>query len=166
MHVFSRLGFPKEVLTDQGTNFMSQTFKEMWRLLEVTPSHTAVYHPQANGPVERFNKTLKGMLRKLVMEKPRRWHFLVAPLMFTIYEVPSTGFSPFEIIYGWNPRGILDLVKEKWESGKDEAQLTVQHVIEMREHLRRVAEIKTIWAGPSRDRRGDMMPKSGLGNSN
>ena len=69
MQVFSRLGFPKEVLTDLGTNFMSQTFKELWRLLEVKLVHTAVYHPQTNWLVERFNKTLKVMLRKL--EKPR-----------------------------------------------------------------------------------------------
>ncbi|XP_078232523.1 cytohesin-interacting protein isoform X1 [Pogona vitticeps] len=138
MQVFTRLGFPKEILTDQGTNFMSQTLKELWRLLEVKPIHTAVYHPQSNGLVERFNKTLKGMLRKLVMEKPRRWHLLVAPLMFAIREVPqsSTGFSPFELMYGWNPRGILDLVKERWEEGPDDARITIQQVIEMREHLR------------------------------
>ena len=140
MQVFCRLGFPKEILTDQGTNFMSQTLKELWRLLEVKPIHTAVYHPQSNGLAERFNKTLKGMLRKLVMEKPRRWHLLVAPLMFAIREVPqsSTGFSPFELMYGWHPRGILDLVKERWEEGPDEAQITVQQVMEIREHLRTV----------------------------
>ncbi|XP_078240795.1 uncharacterized protein LOC144586395 [Pogona vitticeps] len=143
MQVFTRLGFPKEILTDQGSNFMSLTLKEMWKLLDVDPVHTSVYHPQTNGLVERFNKTLKGMLRKLVMEKPRRWHLLVAPLMFAVREVPqaSTGFSPFEMIYGWNPRGILDLIKEKWESGSDNSQITVKHVLEMREHLRKVSEI-------------------------
>ena len=143
MLAFSRLGFPKEVLTDQGTNFMSQTLKEMWHLLEVKPVHTAVYHPQTNGLVERINKTLKGMLRKLVMEKPRRWNLLVAPLMFAIRDVPqaSTGLFPFEMLYGWNRQGVLDLIKEKSESGKDEVQLTVQHVIEMREHLRKVSQL-------------------------
>ena len=122
---------------------MSQTLKEMWCLLGVKPLHTAVYHPQTNGLVERFNKTLKGMLRKLVMEKPKRWHLLVAPLMFVVREVPqaSTGFTPFEMIYGWNPRGILDLVREKWENGKDEAQTVVKHVMEMREYLQRIAGI-------------------------
>ena len=49
---------------------MSQTLKEMWKLLEVRPVYTAVYHPHTNGLFERFNKTLKGMLRKLVIEKP------------------------------------------------------------------------------------------------
>ena len=83
------------------------------------------------------------MLRKLVMEKPKKWHVLIAPLMFAIREVPqaSTGFSPFELMYGWNPRGILDLVKNKWEEGEDDAQITVQHVMEMRDHLRTVLGI-------------------------
>ena len=96
MQVFSRLGFPKEILTDQGTNLMSQTLKELWCLLEVKLIHTAVYHPQSNGLV------VKGMVRKLVMEKPRWWHLLLAPLMFAIREVPqsSTGFSPFELMGG------------------------------------------------------------------
>ncbi|XP_078240212.1 uncharacterized protein LOC144586237 [Pogona vitticeps] len=143
MQVFTRLGFPKEILTDQGSNFMSLTLKEMWKLLDVEPIHASVYHPQTNGLVERFNKTLKGMLRKLVIDKPRKWHLLVAPLMFAIREVPqaSTGFSPFEMMYGWNPRGILDLIKEKWESGTDNSQMTVQHVLEMRAHLKKVAEM-------------------------
>ena len=68
-----------------------------------------------------------------MLEKPCRWHLLIAPLMFVIREVPqaSTGFSPFEMMYGWNPRGMLDLVKEKWENRKDEAQIVVQQVIEM-----------------------------------
>ena len=83
------------------------------------------------------------MLRKSVMEKPQRWHLLIVPVVFAIREIPqaSTGFSPFEMMYGWNHRGILDLVKDKWESGKDESQIVVQQLIEMHEHLRKAAEI-------------------------
>ena len=54
---------------------------------------------------------------------------------------PSTGLSAFEMMYGWNLRGILDLVKKKWESGKDNTQIVVQQVIEMRDHLNKVAKV-------------------------
>ena len=61
----SRVSLPDEILTDQGTCFMSQVMKEMCHLLHVTQLRTSVYHPQTNGLVERFNKTLKSMLRRL-----------------------------------------------------------------------------------------------------
>lgn len=67
MLVFSRVGFPKDIITDQGSNFMSMTLKHLWELLKVNPLRTAVYHPQTNGLVERFNQTLMGMLKKLVI---------------------------------------------------------------------------------------------------
>lgn len=60
MQICCRLGIPCEVLTDQGTNFMSQTLKEMWKMLGVKLLRMSVYHPQANGLVEIFNKMLKG----------------------------------------------------------------------------------------------------------
>ena len=82
--VFSRVGFPREVLTEQGSDFMSSTFKQMWELLGVKPLKTSVYHLQANGLVERFNRTLKGMLRKMVLEQPRKWHMFVNQLMFAV----------------------------------------------------------------------------------
>lgn len=43
--------------------------------------HTSVYHPQCNGLVERFNQSLKGLLRKFVMEYPRQWPQLIDPVL-------------------------------------------------------------------------------------
>ena len=116
--VFSRVGLPKEVLTDQGTPFMSRVTKELCKLLKVTQLRTSVYHPQTDGLVERFNKTLKQMLRRVVDKDGKNWDYLLPYLMFAIREVPqsSTGFSPFELLYGRNPRGLLDIARETWES--------------------------------------------------
>ena len=66
--VFSRFGIPKEILSDQGTNFMSQLLKELYRLMKIHPIRTSPYHPQTDGLVERFNKTLKSLLRKFIKE--------------------------------------------------------------------------------------------------
>eukprot|EP00731_Ephydatia_muelleri_P015573 Em0008g1293a len=62
--IFARVGIPEEILTDQGSNFTSQLLAEMYQLLHVHPIQTTPYHPQTDGLVERFNKTLKEMLRK------------------------------------------------------------------------------------------------------
>ena len=63
MGFFSRLGIPREVLTDQGTNFMSRLMGEVYRMLGMKTIQTSPYHPQTDRLVERFNQTLKAMLR-------------------------------------------------------------------------------------------------------
>ncbi|GFR63927.1 Gypsy retrotransposon integrase-like protein 1 [Elysia marginata] len=63
--IYSRLGVPEEVLSDQGTQFMSNCMKEVCRLLGIKQEAMTPYHPMCNGLVERFNATLKTCLRRL-----------------------------------------------------------------------------------------------------
>ena len=63
-----RVGIPKEVLIDQGTNFLSRLMDEMYRMLGVKTIRTSPYHPQTDGLAERFNQTLKAMLRQTTEE--------------------------------------------------------------------------------------------------
>ena len=95
---FSRVGIAKEILTDQGSNFVSQLMTEVYRLLQVHPIKTSPYHPETDGLVERFNQTLKDMLRKTA-EEGKDWDKLIPFVLFAYREVPqaSTGFSPFEL---------------------------------------------------------------------
>ncbi len=62
--MISRVGIPKEILTDQGTAFMSRTIRELYGLSGIKSVRTSIYHPQTDGLVERFNRTLKTMIRK------------------------------------------------------------------------------------------------------
>ena len=57
VRLFSRVGIPKEILTNQGTNFTSELLAEMYRLLHIDDLRTSPYHPQTDGMVERFNGT-------------------------------------------------------------------------------------------------------------
>ncbi len=84
--MISRVGILKEILTDQGTAFMSQTIRKLYELLGIKSVHNSIYHPQTDGLVERFNRTLKTMIRKFVHVDAKNWE----PLLFA-----STGFSPF-----------------------------------------------------------------------
>jgi len=78
---------------------MSSVVKEMSSLLKIKQLRTSVYHPQTDGLVERFNRTLKQMLRKVIDKDGRNWDQLLPYLLFSLREVPqaSTGFSPFEL---------------------------------------------------------------------
>ena len=135
--VISRVGIPKEILTDQGTSFMSRTLRELYELLGVRSIRTSVYHPQTDGLVERFNKTLKNMIRKFVHDDSRNWDKWLDPLLFAVREVPqaSTGFSPFELLFGRRPQGVLDLVKESWEEGTSTSKNEIQYVMDLRAKL-------------------------------
>ncbi|XP_038147858.1 uncharacterized protein LOC119787881 [Cyprinodon tularosa] len=68
IQLFSRVGFPAEILTDCGTNFLSTLLKQVYQLLGIRSLKTTPYHPQTDGLTERFNQTLKQMLRKFVNE--------------------------------------------------------------------------------------------------
>ena len=85
---FSRVGIPNEILTDQGSQFTSALMKEISRLLSIRQLTTTPYHPSCNGLVERFNGTLKLMLKRLCAEKPRDWDRYISPLLFAYCETP------------------------------------------------------------------------------
>ena len=114
MLLFSRVGIAREVLTDQGSCFMSWVMKELLSLLQGKQLRTSVYHPQTDRLVERFNKSLKQMLKNAMDTDRKNWDQLLPRVLFAVRELPqaSTGFSPFELIYGRRPRGLLDLAKE------------------------------------------------------
>ncbi|MGH0125867.1 UNVERIFIED_CONTAM: hypothetical protein FKN15_074287 [Acipenser sinensis] len=143
VQIIARVGIPKEILTDHGTNFMSRCLKELYKLLQIRSIRTSVYHPQSDGLVERFNQTLKQMLRRFVNQEQKHWAKLLPYLMFAVREVPqsSTGFSPFELLYGRQPRGVLDLVKEGWEEQNKDAKNIVKYVIMLRDRLQLVGHL-------------------------
>ena len=60
--LFTRVGVPKEIVTDCGVNFLSRLMRELYHLLGVKSIHTNPYHPETDGMVERFNQTLKTTL--------------------------------------------------------------------------------------------------------
>ncbi len=45
------------------------------------------------------------------------------------------GFSPFELLYGRQPRGVLDLIREAWEEGPSNSRSEIQYVMDLRAKL-------------------------------
>ncbi|KAK7089611.1 hypothetical protein V1264_025097 [Littorina saxatilis] len=114
--MWTRLGIPKEVLSDQGGQFTGAVMREVHRLLAVKGRTTTPYHAQCNGLVERFNGTLKAMIKKLCVEDPKTWDRFIPGVLFAYREVPqeSTGFSPFELLYGRTVRGPMAILRDLW----------------------------------------------------
>ncbi|XP_064468579.1 uncharacterized protein LOC135380569 [Ornithodoros turicata] len=145
VEMFARTGIPSEVLSDRGTNFTSDVMKEVSRLLSLKQLHTTPHHPMGNGLVERFNGTLKTMLKRMCQERPKDWDRYLAPVLFAYREVPqaSLGFSPFELIYGRHVRGPLSVLKELWTNEAIEGQIktTYQYVMDLRNRLEETCKL-------------------------
>lgn len=144
VQLFSRVGIPKEIITDQGTNFTSSFLKDVYSLLGIQGVRTSPYHPQTDGLVERFNKTLKSMLRKFVNDSGSDWDQWLPFLLFAYREVPqaSTGFSPFQLLYGHPVRGPMDVLKEAWECPRPQKQCSeLSYVLKMRDKLEMFQEL-------------------------
>jgi len=137
--VYSRLSIPTHVVPDQGSQFMSEVMAEVSRLLSIRNLVSTPYHPQTNGLVERFNGTLKAMLKKLCVERPKDWDRYLESVLFAYREVKQekTGFSPFELLYGHTVRGPMAILRELWtkEQPIDEVRTTYQYVLELRNRL-------------------------------
>ena len=137
--ICSRVGFPEVLTSDNGTNFTSRTFEAFLSLLKVRHIRTSVYHAQSNGVCERYNGTLKRCLRRIAMDDPRHWDKAIPAVLFAYRDTQhsSTGYSPFELIYGHQVRGPLEFLKECWESETvDEEDREVhKYILHLRKRL-------------------------------
>ena len=143
--IFSRTGIPREILSDQGSNFMSATIKHLCSLLHIKKLKTSPYHPQANGLVENFNGTLEKMLKCYSDETAKDWDKNIPYVLFAYREAKheTTGFSPFEMLYGRYVRGPLSIVKEEWEDLKPEdvKQSAISYILDARERLKKMTAL-------------------------
>ena len=125
--------------------FTAEVMKEVSRLLSLQQITTTPYHPICNGLIERFHMTLKQMLRTLCAERPKDWDKYLPALRFAIREVPqeSLRFSPFELLYGRNVKGPMEIYRELWSAEAPDEQVlsTYQYVIELRDRLEQTCKL-------------------------
>ena len=106
VEVVSRHGVPAKLLSDRGANFLSDLLHEVYVLLGIRKINTSAYHPQTDGLVERFNRTLTDMLAKTVDHCGRDWDRRI-PYVLYAYRTcvqESTQESPFYLLYGRDAR--------------------------------------------------------------
>jgi len=104
--VFCRHGIPESILTDKGLEFDSSAMLVLATELGIDKKRISALHPQANGAVERLNRTIGQMLKKTQEENDLDWDLKIPFVRFNYLnqEHSSTGYSPFYLTFGRNPR--------------------------------------------------------------
>ena len=105
-NIICRHGVPGELLSDRGASFLSKLMLEICRLLGTRKVNTTAYHPQTDGLVERFNRTLTDMLAKTVETSGTNWDEWLPYVLFAYRSSlqQSTSESPFFLLYGRDAR--------------------------------------------------------------
>lgn len=138
--IYSQVGIPKVVLSDFGTQFVSDLAQAIDGLMGISRQHSSVYHPAGNGLTEKFNGIIKKCLRKLSAGFPTEWDRYLDATLFAIRESKqeALGFSSFELMYGREVRGPLKVLQELW--AKDfvdtKTKTSYQFVIDLKNKLK------------------------------
>lgn len=112
--VLCRFGVPQTIHSDQGRQFESNLFQEMCKVFGIEKTRTTPYHPQSDGMVERFNRTLATMLTMYVSTNQRDWDAQLPYVMmaYRSAEHETTGLSPNMLMFGHEVSTPLDLMFE------------------------------------------------------
>ena len=105
MKYISIYGAPIQLLSDRGKVFLGEIIKHLCKIFSITKVNTTSYHPQCDGLVERFNRTLIAMLTAYVDSNQGDWDRYL-PLVEFAYNTsvhPSISISPFEATFGFPP---------------------------------------------------------------
>ena len=100
--VSPQFGVPESLLSDRGTNLLSHLMTDVCRLSGIKKLNTTSHHPQCDVMVERFNRTLKTMLRKYAAEFNTQWDRYLSGALWAYHNLPhdSTGEKPSFLLYG------------------------------------------------------------------
>ncbi|KAK5913399.1 hypothetical protein CgunFtcFv8_007934 [Champsocephalus gunnari] len=115
LHNVCRLhGFPRDIVSDRGPQFVSRFWREFCSLIGASVSLSSGYHPQSNGQTERLNQELETCLRCLVSQNPASWSKHLTWVEYAHNSLPTsaTGLTPFQCVYGYQPPMFSETEKE------------------------------------------------------
>ena len=107
-----RFSVPKQLHSDQGAQFESEVVAEICKLLHIDKTRTTPYHPQSDGMIERFNRTLIQMLATCAENHPFNWenHIKKVCMAYNVSKQSTTQYSPFFLMFGRQAQLPIDIM--------------------------------------------------------
>jgi hypothetical protein len=103
--IFSTIGFPRTLQSDNGTEFINSILTELTKLNGIDHRSLSPYHPRANGSVERTNGTVITSLKKYLNGHDAEWYYWIPFIQFCFNSKISsiTGSTPFTLMFNRSP---------------------------------------------------------------
>lgn len=115
---FEHYSRPLRIISDRGTSFTSHEFEQFLNDQNIQHTKIATASPQANGQVERFNRTILPMIAKLADERKTQWYNTLKEVEFACNNTVSKATSecPSMLLFGVRQRGkIIDELRNALE---------------------------------------------------
>lgn len=96
----ARFGCPATITTDRGTQFESELFNKLMHRMGIHRNRTTAYHPQANGMIERWHRTLKTSLATKLNSTSWTYELPTVLLGLRAAFKADIGTSTAELLYG------------------------------------------------------------------
>ena len=100
-----RYGAPEVVICDNGLELKNNKVVPYLEALGSEIRHSSPYHPETNSKIERFHRTIKEIIRKLVNAKAGEWERCLGPALWAhrVSHSVVTGYTPYFLTYGRHP---------------------------------------------------------------
>ena len=109
-NIICRHGCPREVWSDRGKAFLNEMMADLAKWCGFKQKVTSGFHPQTNGLTERMNRTLQDLLSKAGQDQLKWDEYLPAAVWaYNTTKHSSTGFTPYELLYGKTARQPQDV---------------------------------------------------------
>ena len=141
--VICRYGVPQQLHSDQGSNLNAEVNQRLCQLLGIERSRTTAYHPEGNGQVERFNRTVEAILAKMVGEHQDDWdkHLQKAVFAYRTSLHESTGYSPYFVNFGRSPVLPVDVMLGRFGTGERGDGTIPQYIKEVKTTLKMAYDV-------------------------
>lgn len=108
-------GCPKIIISDNGKPFVSALIESVCSRFGIIHKTSSPYHPEANGLIERFNRTLGQVLRKRPDVERKDWHIYLPAVLYAYRTMKqeTTKYTPFQLTYGRDSYSPFDRYLQK-----------------------------------------------------
>ena len=110
-NIVLKFGAPEVALSDQGSNLLSELFRNTCKLIRIKKINTTAFHPESNGGLERGHRVLVEYLSHYVAEEQRDWDEWIpyATFVYNTTTHRANGYTPLELLFGCEARVLISL---------------------------------------------------------